>query len=88
MAQRAKAEARICHDAEDAAGPYLGDTLAMGRAFLELYQVTGDRSWLYDSEQAAGYLTPNIRSPVAGFFTSKAPTDPACPQLPSATKTS
>ncbi len=34
------------HDAIDPAGPYLGDTLAMGRAFLKLYQCTADRAWL------------------------------------------
>jgi uncharacterized protein YyaL (SSP411 family) len=65
------------HDAADAAGPYLGDTLAMGRAFLQLYQVTGDRTWLGHAEQAAAYLAANFRSPTAGFVTSKAPTDPA-----------
>ena len=70
------------HDAADAAGPYLGDTLAMGRAFLELYQVTGDRPWLRQAEQAARYLMANFRSPEAGFLTSKAPTDPAYAPLP------
>jgi uncharacterized protein YyaL (SSP411 family) len=70
------------HDAEDAAGPYLGDTLAMGRAFLELYQVTGERSWLHRAEESAAYLAANFRGPGAGFLTSKAPTDPAYAPLP------
>lgn len=70
------------HDAADAAGPYLGDTLAMGRAFLELYQVTGDRVRLGHAEQAAGYLAANFRSRDAGFLTTKAPTDPAYAPLP------
>jgi uncharacterized protein YyaL (SSP411 family) len=70
------------HDAADAAGPYLGDTLAMGPAFHELYQVTGDRAWLHRAEQAADYLTANFRSRDAGFLTSKAPTDPAYAPLP------
>jgi uncharacterized protein YyaL (SSP411 family) len=70
------------HDAEDAAGPYLGDTLAMGRAFLELYQVTGDRAWLDRAGQSADYLTANFRGRDAGFLTSKAPTDPAYAPLP------
>ena len=34
------------HDAADPAGPYLGDTLAMGRAFLALYAATAERDWL------------------------------------------
>jgi uncharacterized protein YyaL (SSP411 family) len=70
------------HDAADAAGPYLGDTLAMGRAFLELYQVTGDRAWLGHAEQAAGYLTANFRGRDAGYLTAKAPTDPAYAPVP------
>jgi uncharacterized protein YyaL (SSP411 family) len=70
------------HDAADAAGPYLGDTLSMGRAFLALYQVTGDRAWLARSEQAAGYLMANFRGREAGFLTSKAPTDPGYAPLP------
>jgi len=70
------------HDAKDKAGPYLGDTLAMGRAFLELYQVTGDRTWLHHAEQTAGYLTTNFRGMDAGFLTSKAPIDPSYAPLP------
>ncbi len=41
------------HDDADPAGPYLGDTLAMGRAFLELYNVTADRSYLSAAGRAA-----------------------------------
>ena len=70
------------HDAEDSAGPYLGDTLAMGRAFLELYQVTGDRAWLHDAGQAAAYLVANFRGREPGFVTSKAPTDAAYAPAP------
>jgi len=70
------------HDATDAAGPYLGDTLAMGRAFLELYQVTGDHAWLHDAEQAAAYLVANFRGRDAGYITSKAPTDAAYTPAP------
>ncbi len=44
------------HDAVDAAGPYLGDTLAMGRAFLALYAATSDRAWLDHAVQAAGFI--------------------------------
>jgi uncharacterized protein YyaL (SSP411 family) len=34
----------------------LGDTLSMGRAFLALYTVTGDRAWLDHAEQAAAFI--------------------------------
>jgi uncharacterized protein len=44
------------HDGVDAGGPYLGDTLAMGRGSLALYEVTGDRNWLVRSEAAARFI--------------------------------
>src|SRR5262249_52948924 len=44
------------HDENDAAGPYLGDTLAAGRAFLSLYEATADRNWLNRAIQAADFL--------------------------------
>ncbi|MBS1992141.1 MAG: thioredoxin domain-containing protein [Cyanobacteria bacterium SZAS LIN-3] len=44
------------HDAEDKAGPYLSDTLAMGRAYLSLYEVTADRSWLAKARLCADFM--------------------------------
>ncbi len=44
------------HDEKDAAGPYLGDTVAMGKAFLDLYQATGDLSWLEKSKAASSFI--------------------------------
>lgn len=41
---------------------YLGDTLAMGRAFLTLYGVTGDRDWLTKASQAADFINANFKS--------------------------
>ena len=38
LANRSLSEGGFRHDERDAAGPYLGDTLAMGRAFLTLYR--------------------------------------------------
>jgi uncharacterized protein len=49
------------HDARDAAGPYLGDTLAMGRAFLGLYAVTADRAWLKKAEQSGDFIAQHFR---------------------------
>jgi uncharacterized protein len=65
------------HDAKDVAGPYLADTLAMGRAFLALYEVTGERKWLARAESAARFITSNFAEGEAGFVTAKAPTDRA-----------
>jgi hypothetical protein len=50
------------HDEVDHAGPYMGDTIAMGRAFLSLYTATGERKWLAQAEQAAKFITENFRS--------------------------
>jgi uncharacterized protein YyaL (SSP411 family) len=44
------------HGDHDPAGPYLGDTLAMGRAFLHLYQVTHDGRWLTRATAAADFI--------------------------------
>ena len=63
------------HDEKDAAGPYLGETLAMGRAFLALFEATSERRWLDLSVLAArfvdsfkleaGYATAQARGPLA-----------------------
>jgi uncharacterized protein YyaL (SSP411 family) len=44
------------HDENDVAGPYLGDTLAMGRAFLDLYMATADHQWLDRAHAAAAFI--------------------------------
>ena len=43
---RALPDGGFRHDDKDRGGPYLGDTLAMGQAFLDLYAATGNRDWL------------------------------------------
>lgn len=59
------------HDARDEAGPYLGDTLAMGRAFLALHAVTAERAWLQHAEAAATYIDTRFRmTGAAGFRTA------------------
>jgi len=67
------------HDQSNAAGPYLGDTLAMGQAFLALYNVTGDREDLNAARSAARYIAANFRpaTPGTGFVTSRTATNAA-----------
>jgi uncharacterized protein YyaL (SSP411 family) len=52
----------------------LGDTLAMGRAFLGLYTITGDRPWLDRAEQAAafidGHFSYRVNGAAIGFATA------------------
>jgi uncharacterized protein YyaL (SSP411 family) len=53
------------HGDADPAGPYLGDTLAMGRAMLNLYSVTADRNWLVRAQSAADFITAHFTA--AGY---------------------
>jgi uncharacterized protein len=81
---RALAGGGFRHDDVDAAGPYLGDTLAMGEAFLALYNVTGDRSDLEAAEGAEQFIAAHF-APVSvgsGFVTSARGTDSAYPPHP------
>lgn len=73
------------HDERDAAGPFLGDTLAMGRAFLALYAATGTREWLGKAEAAADFIEKNFKAAQdAGYATALNPASAASlpPQQP------
>ena len=77
MQNRALPAGGFRHNEKDPGGPYLADTLSMGRAFLAIYEATGDRRWLKHAEDAAGFIAANFKDDEAGFLTSKAPTDRA-----------
>jgi uncharacterized protein YyaL (SSP411 family) len=84
VAHRSLADGGFMHGDADAAGPYLGDTLAMGQAFLALYNVTGDRKYLSRASAAAHFIATHF-APVAkgsGFVTSVRATDSAYPPHP------
>jgi uncharacterized protein len=54
---------------------YLGDTIAMARAFVALYGATGDRQWLNRAQEAVRFIGKNfVSGNGAGFLTAKAPT--------------
>jgi len=64
------------HDEHDVAGPYLGDTLAMGQGFFALYKVTHEDAYLQQAEDALGFINFYMSSDtVPGYLTSKTPTD-------------
>ena len=68
---RAIAGGGFRHDESDAAGPYLGDTLNMGRAFLTLYFATGDRQYLRRAEESAQFIDKNFKdSATAGYLSA------------------
>ncbi len=59
------------HGDNDRGGPFLGDSLAMGQAFLDLYAATGDRDWLMELGKAGDFIGTNFRDETGGFFSSK-----------------
>jgi uncharacterized protein YyaL (SSP411 family) len=66
------------HGAKDVGGPFLGDSIAMTRAYLALYRVTADRKWLNHAITTMAYIDRTFRSPRgASFVSSVAPTDRA-----------
>jgi uncharacterized protein YyaL (SSP411 family) len=78
LANRALPGGGFRHGEKDVAGPFLGDTIAMQRAFVSLYGATGDRQWLGHAESAMKFVDANFRdSQGAGFLTTKIPTDHA-----------
>ena len=42
----------------------LADSLAMGRAFLALYQATAERVWLTRAESAVQFIEARFRAPI------------------------
>ena len=71
IANRALPGGGFRHDAKDAAGPYLGDTLAMGRAFLALYRASADRAWLVRSAAGADFIAANFARTQGGYLSAK-----------------
>lgn len=67
------------HDEVDAAGPYLADTLAMGRALLALYRVTGERHWLSHASATASFIGEHFKQPGGGFVTAVQGDSPIAP---------
>ena len=53
----------------NAGGPYLADTLYMGRAFLALYAATGERIWLRRAQEAAAFIDTKFQA-TPGYVTA------------------
>lgn len=63
----------FAHGAGDKGGPFLGDNLAMGQAFLALYRSTGDAEWLERARKVAGFVADRLVDPATGGFFASAP---------------
>jgi uncharacterized protein YyaL (SSP411 family) len=59
------------HGDRDRGGPFLGDTLAMGQASLDLYAATGNRDWLTAAAKTGDFVAATFRDEAGGFLTSK-----------------
>src|SRR5437764_1330390 len=70
IANRALSNGGFRHGEKDRGGPFLGDTLAMGQAFLDLYAATGKRDWLASAARAGDFVV-TFRDDSGGFYTSK-----------------
>ena len=71
LAHRVLPGGGFSHDAQDVAGPYLGDTLAMGRAFLALHQLTQDQAWLGPARAAGQFIAAHFgRGAAPGWASS------------------
>lgn len=69
VANRQNADGTFRHGPSDRGGPFIGDTIAMGNAALDLYASTGDRTWL-TLAQSTGKALARFRDPAGGFNTS------------------
>lgn len=67
------------HDKQDVGGPYLGDSLAMGAALLDLYTVTGERKWIERSAKTLEFIGSQFverdgsGAVIPGFVAAKIP---------------
>jgi uncharacterized protein len=72
-ASRKRSLGGFSHGDSDRGGPYLGDTLAMGQAMLDLYAATGNRTWLDEAEAAGDFIAKNFIDSKGGFLTTATP---------------
>jgi len=68
---RALPQGGFRHGDKDRGGPFLGDTLAMGQAALDLYAATGNRDWLTAAAKAGDFVAAIFKDETGGFLTSK-----------------
>ncbi|MEE8321268.1 MAG: hypothetical protein V3R68_05445 [Gammaproteobacteria bacterium] len=62
------AEGGYRHDGTDNNASYLADTLAMGRAMLQLYRVTTEDKWLRNAINAADYISQVFKQRTGGYI--------------------
>ena len=74
LRERALRRGGFRHTAQDAAGPYLADSVEMGAALLALHRSTGDRKWLQAAIAAGDFIAATFIDPkTGGFLVSASP---------------
>lgn len=68
LRNRALPDGGFAHDAQDVAGPYLADSLYMGRALLKMHQVTGEQVWLERALRTARFVAARFGAPDGGLY--------------------
>ena len=59
------------HGTQDKGGPFLGDTLAMFRAYIALYTATGENAWMSKAAKSADFIKKHfLVSGTPGFVTA------------------
>ncbi|RYZ86611.1 MAG: thioredoxin domain-containing protein, partial [Proteobacteria bacterium] len=71
LKERSLPQGGFKHGDKDRSGPFLGDTLAMGHAFLSLYAVTAKMGWLKKAEEAASFIEAHFKSPEGGYLINR-----------------
>lgn len=69
IANRRGSDGVFRHGDKDRGGPFLGDTIAMGNAAIDLYAATGKRKWL-EIARATGEALAGFRDADGGFSAS------------------
>ncbi|MEO6699089.1 MAG: DUF255 domain-containing protein [Paraperlucidibaca sp.] len=67
--QRAKHDGHFQHEDKSSSNAYLGDQLAMARAMLALYSLTGERSWLEATVKTSDFILREFSEGSGGFRT-------------------
>lgn len=75
LAKRALPQGGFSHGDHDEGGPFLADSLAMGRGLLALYRVTAERRWLIAAATAGDFIVARFKS-VRGFDSAAATGSP------------
>ena len=70
LAHRALPAGGFRHGEADVGGPFLGDSLAMGQAFLALYRSSGERHWLEKSRAAMAFIQARFKDPRGGYISA------------------